>query len=146
MRLKDGKGITAMVDAMIFIVIMGIAVSALFAFGGGEPAENDAASVSDKIFSSKLKMCDLIDTDETGLVGIPDMVAFHILTGEGDAVLYIESVLDSLTQRPGSYSLEIEYRGSTVMIGTAKGEAVSGSVREYTVTYGGVIRADLRFY
>ncbi|MCL1811601.1 MAG: hypothetical protein FWG41_05230 [Methanomassiliicoccaceae archaeon] len=146
MRLKEGRGMTAMVDAMIFIIVMGIAISALFAFTGDKPMGNDALSVSDNIFSAKLKVNDFIETDESGLIGMPDMAAFYILTGEGNALEYIQSILDSLTQRPGSYSLKMEYRGEAVTIGNGEGESVSGSVKEYAVTYGGTIRVDLRFY
>ena len=146
MRLKDKKGLTAMVDAMIFIVIMGLAFSAMFAFGGGEPAANDASSISDNIFSAKLRTCDLVETDDSRLISVPDMVAFFILTGEGQVIDYIESVLDSLMKRPNSYSLDIDYQGSMISIGGGKGDPVSGSAKEFTVTYGGAIKADLRIY
>jgi len=146
MRLKNRKGLTAMVDAMIFIVIMGLAVSAMFAFGGGEPAANDASSISNNIFSAKLRICDFVETDDSRLVSVPDVVAFYIMTGEGRAADYIESVLDSLMKRPDSYRLDVEYQGSTISIGSGKGDPVSGSVKDFTVTYGGAIRADLRIY
>jgi len=146
MRLKNKKGLTAMVDAMIFIVIMGLAVSAMFAFNSNDSAANDASVISDSIFSAKLRTCDLVDMNESRIVGMPDMVAFYILTGEGKVAEYIESILDSLTQRPGSYCLDLTYHGSTVTIGSEKGDPVSGSVKEFTVTYGGTVRADLRLY
>ena len=146
MRLKDNRGMTAMVDAMIFIVIMGLAISAMFAFSGGEPAANDASSISDSIFSSKLRTCDLVDTDDSGLIGMPDIAAFHILTGEGKAADYLGNILDSLLQRPNSYRLDIEYQGCTITIGSGDGDAVSGAVKEFAVTYGGSIRTELRIF
>ena len=146
MRLKNRKGLTAMVDGMIFIVIMGLAVSAMFAFGGNEPTANDASSVSNSIFSAKLRTCDLVDTDDSRLVSVSDVIAFYIMTGEGRAAEYIESVLDSLMKRPDSYRLDIEYQGSSISIGSGKGDPISGSVKDFTVTYGGSIRADLRIY
>ncbi|MCL1978879.1 MAG: hypothetical protein FWG60_01800 [Methanomassiliicoccaceae archaeon] len=146
MRLNNRRGITAMVDAMIFIIILGIAVSAMFSLSGGDLKENDASSISDIVFSSKLRACDLIDTEESGLISMPDIIAFRILTGEGCATEYIEGILDSLMKRPGSFSLDIDYQGNTIKIGSGKGDAISGSVKEYTVTYGGSVRADLRFY
>ena len=146
MRLKNRRGMTAMVDAMIFIVVMGLAVSALFAFGGDDPIANDASSVTDTIFSAKLRACDLTDTGESRLVSIPDMAAFYIQTGVGNVMDYIKSILDSLTQRPDSYRLNICYLGCDVTVGTGKGDAVSASVKEFTVTYGGTITADLRIY
>jgi hypothetical protein len=59
MRLKNRKGLTAMVDAMIFIVVIGLAVSAMFAFGGDEQKVNEASAVSENIFSAKLRTCDM---------------------------------------------------------------------------------------
>lgn len=146
MRLNNRKGLTAMVDAMIFIVIMGLAVSAVFAFGGDEPAANDASSISDSIFSAKLKTCDLVETDDSRLIGMPDMVAFCILTGEGRVVSYIECILDSFMQRPGSYRMDIDYNGNTISVGSGDGYPVSGSVKEFAVTYGGTVKAELRLY
>ncbi|MCL2317565.1 MAG: hypothetical protein FWC44_04515 [Methanomassiliicoccaceae archaeon] len=147
MRLKgNNKGLTAMVDAMIFIVVLGLAVTAMFAFTVDDPAPNSASSISENIFTAKLKTCDLIETEESGLVSIPDMAAVYILTGEGTVMEYIQNVLDSVTQRSNSYRLDITYQDQTVSIGTGKGDPVCGSVKEYTVTYGGSIRTDLRIY
>ena len=146
MRLKDKKGLTAMVDAMIFIFVIGLAASAAFAFGGEEPAANDASSISDSIFSARLRTCDLIDTEDSGLVSMPDLVAFYIITGEGETADYIESILDSLLQRPHSYHLEVDYKGDVISIGDGIGDPISSSVKEFTVTYGGTIKADLKLY
>ena len=146
MRLKDRKGLTAMVDAMIFIVVMGLAVSAMFVFSGDHATANDASTVSDNIFSAKLRACDLVDTEDARLISVPDVIAFYFLTGEGNVIDYIESILDSLLKRPDSYRLELGYNDSTVTIGSGRGDPVSGSVKEFTVTYGGTIRVDLSFY
>ncbi|MCL2295551.1 MAG: hypothetical protein FWC29_00500 [Methanomassiliicoccaceae archaeon] len=146
MRMRNKKGMTAMVDAMIFIVVLGIAVSALFAYSGEEPVSTDATSVSESIFSAKLHICDLTEIDDSGLISMPDAVAFSILTGDKKAIEYIKSILDSLTHRPKAYCLTIDYRGETVKIGETGGDPVSGSTKEYTVTYGGSITVDLKFY
>jgi hypothetical protein len=137
---------TAMVDAMIFIVIIGLAVTAMFSFSGNEPAVNDASSITENIFSAKLRVCDLIDSEESGLAGVPDMVAVFILSGEGTVIDYIRNILDSLMNRDGSYLMEIEYNGRTVSVGAGRGEPVSSSVKEFTVTYGGSIRTSLTLY
>ncbi|MDR1405031.1 MAG: hypothetical protein LBJ20_05650 [Candidatus Methanoplasma sp.] len=139
MRLKNRKGITAMVDAMMFIVVMGLAVSALFAFGGEDIQNEDASSVSDSIFSAKLRIRDFLETDDSKLVSMPDMVAFGILTGDNTVFDYIENIMNSLMQRPYSYCMEIEYNGSSVTIGRLHGDAVSSSAKEFTATYGGSV-------
>lgn len=144
--MKNKNGLTAMVDAMIFIVVMGLAVTAIFAFSGNDHTPNDASSITDCIFSARMRACDLVDTDESGIVGIPDLAAFHIVTGEGTVVDYIKSILDSLMQRPDSYRLEIDYRGETVSIGDGRGDPVSSYAKEFTVTYGGAIRTYLELY
>jgi len=146
MRLKDKKGLTAMVDAMIFIVVIGLAVSAMFAFCSEDPVANDASSIIDSIFSAKLRTCDLVDTDDSRLISMTDMTAFYILTDEGRAMDYLESILDSLMQRPDSYCLDVTYQGKDVHIGSGKGDPVSGSVKEFTVTYGGAVRTHLKIY
>ena len=147
MRLKGHrKGLTAMVDAMIFIVVIGLAVTAMFTLSSDGPAPNSASSITESIFSAKLKTCDLIETEESGLVSIPDLVAVYILTGEGNVMEYITDILDSITQRTNSYRLDITYQDLTVSIGKGKGDPVSGSVKEFTVTYGGSIRTDMRIY
>jgi len=146
MRLKNRKGLTAMVDAMIFIVVMGLAVSAMFAFGGDNSSPNDASTVSDNIFSAKLRACDIADTEDARLISVPDVIAFYFLAGDGKVIDYIQSILDSLLKRPNSYRLEISYNNSVVTIGSGTGDPISGSVKEYTVTYGGAIRTDLSFY
>ena len=135
-----------MVDAMIFVVVMGLAVSAMFAFSWGEPEPDDAAAVSDCIFTAKLRMNDVLATEESGLVSLTDMAALYILTGEGAAVGYIEGVLDSLMRKPGSYSMDVAYRGTTVSIGSGSGDPASSSHKEYVVTYGGAVEVDLRLY
>jgi len=146
MRVRNKKGLTAMVDAMIFIVILGLAASAMFAFNGDDPEPNDASSITDSIFSSKLRACDVIDTNDSRLIGMPDIAALCILTEDDNIKDYLGSILDSLLQRPGSYSLSIDYMGESVTIGSGKGEAVSGSVKEFIVTYGGTITVDLNIY
>jgi hypothetical protein len=146
MRLKNKKGMTAMVDAMIFIVVLGLAVSAMFAFTGSEPAPDNASRISDNIFTSKLRSCDVINTEESGLVNVSDMVAFYFLTGEGNIMQYIKSIMDSLMQRPGSYRLEITYGKSSISIGSGTGDPISSYHKEYNVTYGGIVKADLMIY
>ena len=146
MHLKNKRGMTAMVDAMIFIVIIGLAVTAMFSFNNNEKGTNDASSMLESIFTAKIRTNDLIEADESGIVGIPDMVAVFILTGEGTVIDYIKEILDSAMQRDGAYYMEIEYQGRTVSIGTDKGDPISGSVKEFTVTYGGSIRTSLMLY
>ena len=145
MRLKN-NGMTAMIDAMIFIVIMGLAVTAVFALDNAENGAYDASSISEGIFTAKMRTNDLIDAEDSALVGIPDLVAVYILTGRGEVMDYIKDILDSVSNREGSYLMTIEYQGRTVSVGTGKGEPLSSSVKEFTVTYGGAIRTSLSMY
>ncbi|MDR3075520.1 MAG: hypothetical protein LBU30_05745, partial [Candidatus Methanoplasma sp.] len=123
-----------------------LAVSALFVFGGEDVPNDDASSISDGIFSAKLKAGDLLDTEDSRLISMPDLVAFCIITGDGAAIDYIESILESLMQRPDSYCLTVGYGENSIMIGNPHGNAVSSSVKEFTVTYGGTVKATLSIY
>lgn len=147
MHIKKKNGMTAMVDAMIFIVVIGIAVSAMCAhYGNGDPASNEASDISEKIFSAKFRFCDIVDTEETRLIGMPDAVAFHLLTGDSSVIDYLEDVFRSLTQRSDSFFFAAEYDGESFSFGNKTDNAVSSSIREYTVTYGGTVSIEIILY
>lgn len=146
MRIKKKTGITAMVDAMIFIVVLGIAVTAMHNYSNSEPLVDDASFISEKIFSGKLRMCDMIETEDTGVIGIPDLVAYYLLTDNDSVAEYLDSVLRTLTQRPDSYLLVMDYDGHTSTIGYDRGDPVSSCTVDYTVTYGGSVRIELSLF
>lgn len=147
MHIRKRTGITAMVDAMIFIVVMGLAVTALCAYDDNENViSNEASSISEELFSSNLRMCDFIETDDTRLVSMPDMVVFGIITGETTILEHIGTILRSLTQRTDAFFLNAEYKGDSISIGNSGGVPISSSIKEYTVTYGGTVKVNLVLY
>lgn len=136
-----------MVDAIIFIMVMGLAVTALCAHSNTDGIDQtDASTISEELFSANLRMCDFVDTDETGLISMPDLMAFHIITGESTILEHVDAVLRSLTQRADAFFLNVEYNGDSISIGSDDGIPLSSSVKEYTVTYGGTVSVDLVLY
>jgi hypothetical protein len=145
--MKNTKGLTAMVDAMIFIVIMGILVVAMFSIQNNEEyVMNEASEVSDQLFSAKMRISDVMDAEDSLIVPLTDLLAASIVTGESSVSEYVVSVLDSLTERPGAYRLNMSYRDVTVTLGTGDGPPISGCERSLTVTYGGTLVTELFLY
>lgn len=147
MRLKNKKGMTAMVDAMIFIVIMGIVATVYFSSGHIDNSEmNESSEITDDIFSTKLKINDLIDTEENGLISIGDLIVSHLYSNNDSITEYLEDILRTLLQRPDSYRLELTYGDLSCTIGNGYGDPLSSCTKEHTVTFGGVLTSSLSIY
>jgi hypothetical protein len=145
--MRNRKGLTAMVDAMIFMVIMGILVVAMFSISNDEEyVMNEASEVSDQLFSAKLRISDIMDEEDSLIVPLTDLLAASIIIKENSVSEYVRSVLDSLTERPGAYRLNLSYRDTTMTIGTGDGVPISGCERNLTVTYGGTLLTELLLY
>jgi hypothetical protein len=145
--MRNKKGLTAMVDAMIFIVIMGILVAAMFSVSDNEDyTMNEASEVSDQLFSAKVRISDILEEQDSLVITITDLLAASIVIGDDSAPEYVKAILDSLTERPGAYRLNLSYRDTALTIGTGDGIPVSGCERELTVTYGGVLLTELFLY
>ncbi len=136
-----------MVDAMIFIVILGIVSTLYFSYDpdDGSPS-NDASDISDKIFLTKLHINDLVDSNDTGLISISDLIVFQFSSDDQNIKEYLKNVLDSILQRSGSYCLELSYGDHHMTIGSEGGYPVSHCHREHTVTFGGTLVSELWIY
>jgi len=147
MHIKSKKGLTAMVDAMIFIIIMGLAVSALFYIQNEtQTTDADAKDILDNIFTAKIRTDDLIEDGDSKIVSLTDMVAVSLMTESKDAIDYIEEIMDRLTERPGSYSLHLEYKGIHLELGTGEGVPISTAIKDIVVLYGDILRVELALY
>ncbi|MCK9323058.1 MAG: hypothetical protein M0P07_03775 [Candidatus Methanomethylophilaceae archaeon] len=147
MYLKNKKGITAIVDAMIFIIIISLAVAALYANTGDEEfIMNDASDVSNQLLSSDFRISDLMNTNDSSVVSLTDLLAAAVVTGDSSITDYIVTVLDALTERPDSYLLNLKYSGKVISLGTGDGNPVSGYITNSTVTFGGTLTFELYLY
>ena len=141
---NDRRGITGIVDAMIFIVIMSLVFSALYANSQHETEDCRAAEISGNLLSSKVRACDITDSEDSKMLPIADAMAIAVVTGNKNAVDMLTSVLDASVGVPGSYLFTMTYNGKTLSIGKESGIQTSGFECESVVTYGGILKTELR--
>jgi hypothetical protein len=137
---------TATMDAMIFLAVITVAVGAAHSMSAGQGAEGDASEIADALFSAKVRISDATSVDDGLILPLTDIIAARMAAGDGAAAEYAEKVLDRLFERPGAYSLELEYGGSHIAAGTGAGRPASWCERDVAVEYGGSLRATLRIY
>jgi len=146
MRIKNKKGMTAMIDAMIFIVVMGLAVAALCYIQSDNDNENDASDIVDRLFHSKMRIDDIMEEDDSKVMPLSDLVAASMIIGDGAAASYLRETMDCLMNRPGSYSMHIVYKGIETNIGSGEGVPVSSTSRDIIVLYGDTLHIELHLY
>lgn len=143
---NDRRGMTAMIDAMIFIIIMGLVVSAVFAMDDDEDVEpNNASAMCKKLIQTDLRLCDVMDTEDQSGMMMPDLMAACTMSDELSSE-YITDVLDSITERPGAYRLTMDYNEKELVLGTGDGTPVSGYTTESPISFGGILTITLELF
>ena len=123
MEIKEDKGFTGIVDAMIFIVLMTLVVSVMFSITGSSERNDpqDASDILPMLLESQVE----IDTDDGILkVKMYDGLVCSIYANCG-ADLAASNILDSHFMREGAYRLTINHNGNSYSIGS--GDAVPTS-------------------
>lgn len=143
---RDRRGITGMVDAMIFIVIMSLVFSAMYANSVHETEDCRASEIANNLLSSKVRACDIMDSEDSKMLSMADAIAATAITGNVNAIAMMTSILDASVGVPDSYLFTATYNGKTLTIGSERGLETSGFEGEMAVTYGGVLKAELRLY
>lgn len=139
MRLrKDRKGITGVMDAMIFITIMMIVFAGMYTINTDHDDDLglDASDISEQILSSKFSLCDITDSEDTVLVSAPDLFAASVISGDQLTIEYLTDLLDAASGLPGSYKMTLTYKDHTMTVGNGDGTPVSKCTKSTTVTYG----------
>ena len=146
MFIKDKKGITAMVDAMIFIVVLGIAIIALLHFQGTNDTNGEASEVIEELFSIKLHSEDAVSDGDSKVLSLTDLIAASFIMDDDGVMSYISEVMDRLTERPGSYHISISYGDHTCTIGYGSGISVSTASKDAVALYGDTLHMTLELY
>ena len=148
MRLNR-SGMTALVDAMVFMLVMTIVVSlSVHSVIGNSYVGPDAGSSLDCICGVEVRVSDMTDLDDDSLVYLTDIMAYHVARGSGDdersqLTGYLESVLNR--QFGGrAYDLTMSYDGKTMDVGRDVRDTCSEAHRELQTSLGGVLTLDLR--
>lgn len=136
------KGMTAFADAMIFMVVIMMAISVTVSLNH----TNEFMDVGPDVFLSyvgdtEVRLSDLTDIGDDSLVYLPDLMALS-LTTDTDVEEYLEALLDS-TFGSGRYRLVLMYEGQTGIIGSEHKYFTAQYSRTIPVSTGGSIYIDL---
>lgn len=146
---KDRKGIVAMFDAMIFVVLLTMAATWLFVFTSlEEPDEPMAKTVSDDIFSVEVKTCDLLYLNDSKILPMDTLLAASMNSGQtGKTETYLSELLDQLIPAVHGYEFTVEYRGHTMYLcRQSDRELISEYSDERIIDGAGTLRSCLRIY
>ncbi len=139
------KGMLAMVDAMVFVVIIMAAAAVMVHTANTGTSDSDAGDVLESVMSSKVRMSDLREDGDGSLVKVSDMIALDLVSGTTDALEFAEGCLESFSKgRP--FLLSVEYDGKTAAIGTEGSRPASSASMDLPVTTGGSVHAELTLY
>lgn len=145
----DRRGMTGIVDAMVFMAIMGLAFAGLYAYGAHDAGDDrDASAIVDCIMASALLTDDIAEAGESRIAGMADILAYATVTGDAGTVAYLEAVLDAAVGVPGGYLLTAGYDGHSLDAGDRhdSGRPTSVCKRTVPVTYGGDLTVELRLF
>ena len=140
--VPNRNGMTALVDAMAFLVIMLIVLSLSISHITPEEGRSSADGIMDVLISVEVRMSDLTDLDDDSKVRLTDLVAYDMVNGTGRSLSYVEEVMDSFARGSG-YRLMLEFGDLKVIIGCPDMEGSSGSVSDVFVSTGGTLHMDL---
>ena len=140
--VPNRNGMTALVDAMAFLVIMLIVLSLSISHITPEEGRSSADGIMDVLISVEVRMSDLTDLDDDSKVRLTDLVAYDMVNSTDRSLSYVEEVMDSFARGSG-YRLMLEFGDLKAIIGCPDMEGSSGSVSDVFVSTGGTLHMDL---
>ncbi len=143
---KDRKGLTGIMDAVIFMVLISMAFSALYVYDAGNNDFRDASDISDEILSAKFSLNEITDHEDSKIVCFTDLLAVTTVSNDERVLEYLVSLLDSTTGMPGSYKMTITYMENSFTVGTGSGIPRSSCVRATPVTYGDSVITQIELF
>lgn len=143
---KDRKGLTGIMDAVIFMVLISMAFSALYVYDSGNNDFRDASDITDEILSAKFSLNDVTDYEDSKIVCFTDLLAVTTITNDERVIEYLVSLLDSTTGMPGSYKMTITYMDNSFTVGTGSGIPRSSCIRTTPVVYGDSLTTQIELF
>ena len=146
---RNRKGVVAMFDAMIFIVMLTVAATWLFVFTSmEEPEEPMAKTVSDDVFSVEVRTCDLLYLNDTKILPIDTLLAASMNSNRTEKTgTYLSELLDQLIPAVYGYEFTVEYNGHSMYFSRASDRELSSEyIDERVIDGAGTLRSDLKIY
>ena len=128
-------------DAMFFVIILSVAVSAIFAYMPQEQDGLTAEQIHNDLMKTELRICDVFDVDDTRTVEIEWLIAAHLSSGKGNIEEYIQTVLRSIVPMVRDFMFTCTFDGKTMVIGFV--ETYVSSYNAETDIAGSVLKTSL---
>ena len=126
---NDRRGMTAFMDAIVFILVIMVALSVTINHISGDDGDYPNASVlMDAVYSTTVLSSDISSMEYDVRTGLVDMVAYSLVSGDEGPLEYLSVLMDSHCRGHG-YLMEIHYDGSTREIGSP-GDVVRSSAEK----------------
>ena len=146
---RNRKGTVAIIDAMVFIVLLSVAATWLFVFTNiTETEEPMAKTVSDDIFSMEVRTCDLMYLDDTKILPIETLISADMNSGGcGKLDPFLSATLEELIPEMYGYEFILEYGGHVIRYWRSSDRALNSEyIEEHQIDGAGVLISTLRIY
>lgn len=141
--VPNRKGMTALIDAMAFLVIMIAVMSITYGYADLEKDDASAGDILETISEVEVRLSDMVDVKDDSVVMLTDLIALDIMSDGHRTLDYVIDILD-VSCHGRMYRLDLGFDGRTVSLG---GE-VEGRCTEYScecfVSTGGKLTMVLR--
>lgn len=140
------RGFVALMDAMIFTVVLMLSLSALLGVGSSIASDDrDVSQMLEDTMSAEVKMTDLDPDGDGSRVRVSDMCALQMAVGGTDVESFLSEALDMFSKgRP--YLLEMTFDRMSMTVGEAGTMMSSYAETDVPVTTGGSLHAELTIY
>ena len=146
---RDRKGMIAMMDAMILIILLSAATTWLFVFNETDDIEEPMAkTVSDDLFMIEVKTNDLTGLGDTKVLPIETLIASTMNSGDTERTeRFIRSTLDALIPEVYGYELILEYNGHSMRFSRGgSGQMSSEYSSKHIIDGAGVLTSHMIIY
>jgi len=141
------KAMAAVMDAFIFMTVIGLIAAGMFVLSGTDDGKRTKAKeYYDCFFAIELRTNDVFDVLDTQCVMMCDLVAAYMVTDEGLVKDYAERTLSEIIPPIYSYRLVIEYDNVTLIIGDGNGTPISQYSSNMEIISGKTMFASLSLY
>ena len=146
-RRRGKKGMAAIIDAFMFITVIGLIAAGMFASASLNVEKETAAKTAyDTFFDIKLRTNDMFEDADTQSVRMCDLIAAYMMTSEGNIPEYVEEALREIIPPVHGHFFVIKYNGKTMTFG-AEGDVLASRYSSYMVISDGrTMTATLSLY
>lgn len=141
------KGITAIMDAAFFIILIALAVSLLSQYSEGTvDHDNGLADNCENLMLSELLPGDIGYEGEWGLMKFTDLWAVSLTLKDGRGTEFAELYLSEMYPWADTYGLMVSYGDASEISGKTGNGWKESVTRSYPVTFGGEIVLTVYLY